>query len=93
MQQGELSPCHPPSPFQQPQELHPSTTLPLGTLLAFIYFNWNFWGCLHRRDLERILLAGTGASEPPDEAGREHSDRYPKASCPPGSWGVGEERC
>ncbi|KAM9175032.1 LOW QUALITY PROTEIN: cell cycle and apoptosis regulator protein 2 [Mergus octosetaceus] len=81
MQHGELSPCHPPSPFRQPQELHPSTTLPLGALLAFIYFNWNFWGCLHCRDLERILLA-LGRWSPRMEQGGSPPTAIPKPAAP-----------
>lgn len=30
--------------------------LPLDALLAFIYFDLNFCGYLHRRDLEKILM-------------------------------------
>lgn len=30
--------------------------LPLDALLAFVYFDLNFCGYLHRRDLEKILL-------------------------------------
>ncbi|TFK08166.1 acetylserotonin O-methyltransferase [Platysternon megacephalum] len=39
-----------------PKELDPSTVLPLDALLAFIYFDLNFCGYLHRRDLEKILM-------------------------------------
>uniref|UniRef100_A0A8D0L8T2 Cell cycle and apoptosis regulator 2 n=1 Tax=Sphenodon punctatus TaxID=8508 RepID=A0A8D0L8T2_SPHPU len=39
-----------------PKELDPSAVLPLDALLAFIYFDLNFCGYLHRRDLEKILL-------------------------------------
>ncbi|XP_066839489.1 cell cycle and apoptosis regulator protein 2 isoform X1 [Anser cygnoides] len=39
-----------------PKELHPGTALPLDALLAFVYFDLNFCGYLHRRDLEKILL-------------------------------------
>uniref|UniRef100_A0A8B9CKF2 Cell cycle and apoptosis regulator 2 n=1 Tax=Anser brachyrhynchus TaxID=132585 RepID=A0A8B9CKF2_9AVES len=39
-----------------PKELHPSAALPLDALLAFVYFDLNFCGYLHRRDLEKILL-------------------------------------
>ncbi|XP_062452967.1 cell cycle and apoptosis regulator protein 2 isoform X2 [Rhea pennata] len=39
-----------------PKELDPSTILPLDALLAFVYFDLNFCGYLHRRDLEKILL-------------------------------------
>ncbi|XP_035200888.1 cell cycle and apoptosis regulator protein 2 [Oxyura jamaicensis] len=44
------------SPQDVPKELHPSAALPLDALLAFVYFDLNFCGYLHRRDLERILL-------------------------------------
>ncbi|XP_068776551.1 cell cycle and apoptosis regulator protein 2 isoform X3 [Struthio camelus] len=40
----------------QPKELDPSAVLPLDALLAFVYFDLNFCGYLHRRDLEKILL-------------------------------------
>ncbi|XP_065440618.1 cell cycle and apoptosis regulator protein 2 isoform X9 [Chrysemys picta bellii] len=40
----------------QPKELDPSAVLPLDALLAFIYFDLNFCGYLHRRDLEKILM-------------------------------------
>lgn len=40
----------------QPKELDPSAVLPLDALLAFTYFDLNFCGYLHRRDLEKILL-------------------------------------
>lgn len=53
---GELSLFHPSPPFRQPKELHPSAALPLDALLAFVYFDLNFCGYLHRRDLEKILL-------------------------------------
>uniref|UniRef100_A0A8B9S8Q7 Cell cycle and apoptosis regulator 2 n=1 Tax=Apteryx owenii TaxID=8824 RepID=A0A8B9S8Q7_APTOW len=39
-----------------PKELDPSAVLPLDALLAFVYFDLNFCGYLHRRDLEKILL-------------------------------------
>ncbi|XP_006884897.1 PREDICTED: cell cycle and apoptosis regulator protein 2 [Elephantulus edwardii] len=39
-----------------PKELDPSTVLPLDCLLAFVFFDANWCGYLHRRDLERILL-------------------------------------
>ncbi|XP_077160972.1 cell cycle and apoptosis regulator protein 2 isoform X1 [Paroedura picta] len=39
-----------------PRELDPSTVLPLDALLAFVYFDLNFCGYLHRRDFEKILL-------------------------------------
>ncbi|XP_065440609.1 cell cycle and apoptosis regulator protein 2 isoform X2 [Chrysemys picta bellii] len=39
-----------------PKELDPSAVLPLDALLAFIYFDLNFCGYLHRRDLEKILM-------------------------------------
>lgn len=40
----------------QPKELDPSAVLPVDALLAFIYFDLNFCGYLHRRDLEKILM-------------------------------------
>ncbi|XP_061056673.1 cell cycle and apoptosis regulator protein 2 isoform X4 [Eubalaena glacialis] len=39
-----------------PKELDPSPVLPLDCLLAFVFFDANWCGYLHRRDLERILL-------------------------------------
>ncbi|XP_062994996.1 cell cycle and apoptosis regulator protein 2 [Elgaria multicarinata webbii] len=39
-----------------PRELDPTTVLPLDALLAFIYFDLNFCGYLHRKDMEKILL-------------------------------------
>uniref|UniRef100_A0A8C6ZH06 Uncharacterized protein n=1 Tax=Nothoprocta perdicaria TaxID=30464 RepID=A0A8C6ZH06_NOTPE len=39
-----------------PKDLDPSAVLPLDALLAFVYFDSNFCGYLHRRDLEKILL-------------------------------------
>ncbi|XP_027453384.1 cell cycle and apoptosis regulator protein 2 isoform X5 [Zalophus californianus] len=39
-----------------PKELDPSAVLPLDCLLAFVFFDANWCGYLHRRDLERILL-------------------------------------
>ncbi|XP_066495286.1 cell cycle and apoptosis regulator protein 2 isoform X2 [Tiliqua scincoides] len=39
-----------------PRELDPSTVLPLDALLAFVYFDLNFCGYLHRRDVEKLLL-------------------------------------
>ncbi|XP_068830728.1 cell cycle and apoptosis regulator protein 2 isoform X2 [Capricornis sumatraensis] len=39
-----------------PKELDPSAVLPVDCLLAFVYFDANWCGYLHRRDLERILL-------------------------------------
>ncbi|EDL35923.1 mCG3854, isoform CRA_a, partial [Mus musculus] len=39
-----------------PKELDPSTVLPLDCLLAFVFFDANWCGYLHRRDLERVLL-------------------------------------
>ncbi|XP_070808348.1 cell cycle and apoptosis regulator protein 2 [Pituophis catenifer annectens] len=39
-----------------PRELDPSTVLPLDALLAFIYFDLNFCGYLHRKDMDKILL-------------------------------------
>ncbi|XP_040827184.1 cell cycle and apoptosis regulator protein 2 isoform X2 [Ochotona curzoniae] len=39
-----------------PKELDPSAVLPLDCLLAFVFFDANCCGYLHRRDLERILL-------------------------------------
>nr|XP_034995580.1 cell cycle and apoptosis regulator protein 2 isoform X1 [Zootoca vivipara] len=39
-----------------PRELDPSAVLPLDALLAFIYFDLNFCGYLHRRDMEKVLL-------------------------------------
>ncbi|OWK07102.1 CCAR2, partial [Cervus elaphus hippelaphus] len=39
-----------------PKELEPSVVLPVDCLLAFVYFDANWCGYLHRRDLERILL-------------------------------------
>ncbi|NXA43621.1 CCAR2 protein, partial [Eudromia elegans] len=39
-----------------PKVLDPSAVLPLDALLAFMYFDCNFCGYLHRRDLEKILL-------------------------------------
>ncbi|XP_063167594.1 cell cycle and apoptosis regulator protein 2 [Candoia aspera] len=39
-----------------PRELDPSTVLPLDALLAFVYFDLNFCGYLHRKDMEKILL-------------------------------------
>lgn len=30
--------------------------LPLDALLAFVYFDLNFCGYLHRRDIEKLLL-------------------------------------
>lgn len=40
----------------QPKELDPSAVLPLDCLLAFVFFDANWCGYLHRRDLERALL-------------------------------------
>lgn len=40
----------------QPKELDPSAVLPLDCLLAFVFFDANWCGYLHRRDLERVLL-------------------------------------
>lgn len=40
----------------QPRELDPSAVLPLDALLAFVYFDLNFCGYLHRRDVEKLLL-------------------------------------
>ncbi|KAJ6653720.1 hypothetical protein lerEdw1_008791, partial [Lerista edwardsae] len=39
-----------------PRELDPSAELPLDALLAFVYFDLNFCGYLHRRDVEKLLL-------------------------------------
>ncbi|XP_067399782.1 cell cycle and apoptosis regulator protein 2 isoform X2 [Emydura macquarii macquarii] len=39
-----------------PKALAPSVVLPLDALLAFIYFDLNVCGYLHRRDLEKILM-------------------------------------
>lgn len=39
-----------------PKELDPSAVLPLDCLLAFVFFDANWCGYLHRRDLERALL-------------------------------------
>ncbi|XP_044293460.1 cell cycle and apoptosis regulator protein 2 isoform X3 [Varanus komodoensis] len=39
-----------------PRELDPSAVLPLDALLAFVYFDLNFCGYLHRKDMEKILL-------------------------------------
>ncbi|KAG8518217.1 Cell cycle and apoptosis regulator protein 2, partial [Galemys pyrenaicus] len=39
-----------------PKELDPSAVLPLDCLLAFVFFDANWCGYLHRRDLEKILL-------------------------------------
>ncbi|KAM6149871.1 cell cycle and apoptosis regulator protein 2 isoform 1-T1 [Erethizon dorsatum] len=39
-----------------PKELDPSAVLPLDCLLAFVFFDANWCGYLHRRDLERVLL-------------------------------------
>lgn len=39
-----------------PRELDPSAVLPLDALLAFVYFDLNFCGYLHRRDMEKILF-------------------------------------
>ncbi|XP_061449393.1 cell cycle and apoptosis regulator protein 2 isoform X2 [Rhineura floridana] len=39
-----------------PRDLDPSAVLPLDALLAFIYFDLNSCGYLHRRDMEKILL-------------------------------------
>ncbi|XP_028921687.1 cell cycle and apoptosis regulator protein 2 isoform X1 [Ornithorhynchus anatinus] len=39
-----------------PKGLDPSAVLPLDCLLAFMYFDANLCGYLHRRDLEKILL-------------------------------------
>ncbi|XP_053125441.1 cell cycle and apoptosis regulator protein 2 isoform X2 [Hemicordylus capensis] len=39
-----------------PRELDPSAVLPLDALLAFVYFDLNFCGYLHRRDMEKVLL-------------------------------------
>ncbi|XP_054854174.1 cell cycle and apoptosis regulator protein 2 isoform X2 [Eublepharis macularius] len=40
-----------------PKELDPSAVLPLDALLAFIYFDLNFCGYLHRKDMEKLLLS------------------------------------
>ncbi|KAF7242170.1 Cell cycle and apoptosis regulator protein 2 [Varanus komodoensis] len=40
----------------EPRELDPSAVLPLDALLAFVYFDLNFCGYLHRKDMEKILL-------------------------------------
>ncbi|KAM9266260.1 LOW QUALITY PROTEIN: cell cycle and apoptosis regulator protein 2 [Morus bassanus] len=40
------------SVFQQPKALDPSAVLSLDALLAFVYFDWNFCGYLHRREEE-----------------------------------------
>ncbi|KAM5264837.1 cell cycle and apoptosis regulator protein 2 isoform 2-T2 [Ctenodactylus gundi] len=39
-----------------PKELDPSAVLPLDCLLAFVFFDTNWCGYLHRRDVERALL-------------------------------------
>ncbi|KAL8173929.1 UNVERIFIED_CONTAM: hypothetical protein K2H54_034874 [Gekko kuhli] len=39
-----------------PRELDPSAVLPLDALLAFVYFDLNFCGYLHRKDIEKLLL-------------------------------------
>lgn len=39
-----------------PKELDPSAVLPLDCLLAFVFFDANWCGYLHRRELEKILL-------------------------------------
>ncbi|KAL7981364.1 hypothetical protein Chor_002260 [Crotalus horridus] len=39
-----------------PEMLDPSTVLPLDALLAFVYFDLNFCGYLHRKDMDKILL-------------------------------------
>uniref|UniRef100_A0A1W7RF20 p30 DBC protein n=1 Tax=Agkistrodon contortrix contortrix TaxID=8713 RepID=A0A1W7RF20_AGKCO len=41
---------------EMPRELDPSTVLPLDALLAFVYFDLNFCGYLHRKDMDKILL-------------------------------------
>ncbi|XP_038602845.1 cell cycle and apoptosis regulator protein 2 [Tachyglossus aculeatus] len=45
-----------PSLQDMPKGLDPSAVLPLDCLLAFMYFDANLCGYLHRRDLEKILL-------------------------------------
>lgn len=44
----------PPAP--QARELDPSAVLPLGALLAFMYFDLNLCGYLHKKDMEKVLL-------------------------------------
>lgn len=39
-----------------PKELDPSAVLPLDCLLAFVFFDSNWCGYLHRRELEKMLL-------------------------------------
>uniref|UniRef100_A0A8C8S882 Cell cycle and apoptosis regulator 2 n=1 Tax=Pelusios castaneus TaxID=367368 RepID=A0A8C8S882_9SAUR len=43
-------------PDTRAKEMDPSAVLPLDALLAFVYFDLNFCGYLHRRDLEKILM-------------------------------------
>lgn len=46
-----------------PKELDPSAVLPLDCLLAFVFFDANWCGYLHRRELEKLLLTlGLGLS-------------------------------
>lgn len=54
----ESAVCKSRSPLflSKPKELEPSVVLPVDCLLAFVYFDANWCGYLHRRDLERILL-------------------------------------
>ncbi|KAM7080770.1 LOW QUALITY PROTEIN: cell cycle and apoptosis regulator protein 2 [Ciconia maguari] len=53
---GELGLSHPEctSAFQQPKALHPSAVLSLDALLAFMYFDLNSCGYLHRREEELL---------------------------------------
>lgn len=67
--------------FGSPRSCTPSTTLPLGTLPAFVYLDWNFWGCLHRRDLERILLV-PGRWSPRMEQGGSPPTAIPNPKAP-----------
>lgn len=67
--------------FFQPKELDPSAVLPLDCLLAFVFFDANWCGYLHRRDLERILLTlglRLSAEQVPSLASPRSFLRWPK---------------
>lgn len=75
------APATPPHHFGSPRSCTPSTTLPLGTLLAFVYLDWNFWGCLHHQDMERILLV-PGRWSPRMEQGGSPPTAIPNPKAP-----------
>lgn len=81
----------------QPKELDPSAVLPLDCLLAFVFFDANWCGYLHRRDLERVLLTlglrlsaeqvpAPGPPRPPVRRAQAHA-RLPRGPGVPSSQG------